>query len=65
MPTNILTGADQMDQYLPLLEGQSVAVFANATSVVGNRQLVDTLLKKGVRIKKIFSPEHGFRGEAD
>lgn len=54
-----------MDQYLPLLEGQSVAVFANATSVVGNRQLVDTLLKKGVRIKKIFSPEHGFRGEAD
>lgn len=65
LPTNILTGADQMDQYLPLLEGQSVAVFANATSVVGNRQLVDTLLKKGVRIKKIFSPEHGFRGEAD
>jgi len=54
-----------MDRYLPLLEGQSVAVFANATSVVGNRQLVDTLLKRGIRIKKIFSPEHGFRGDAD
>jgi uncharacterized protein YbbC (DUF1343 family) len=33
--TTIHTGADQMDLYLPLLQGQSVAVFANPTSVVG------------------------------
>ncbi len=61
----ILTGADQLDQYLPLLQGQSVAVFANATSVIGNTHLVDTLVKLGIHIRKIFSPEHGFRGEAD
>jgi uncharacterized protein YbbC (DUF1343 family) len=61
----ILAGAQQMSLYLPLLEGKSVAVFANATSMVGPLHLVDTLLKKGVRIRKIFSPEHGFRGDAD
>lgn len=60
-----LTGADQLDQYLPLLQGQSVAVFANATSVIGNTHLVDTLIKLGIHIRKIFSPEHGFRGDAD
>jgi len=62
---HILTGADQLDQYLPLLQGQSVAVFANPTSVIGNTHLVDTLLRLGIHIKKIFSPEHGFRGDAD
>jgi uncharacterized protein YbbC (DUF1343 family) len=61
----ILTGADQLDQYLPLLQGQSVAVFANPTSVIGNTHLVDTLIKLGIHIRKIFSPEHGFRGDAD
>jgi uncharacterized protein YbbC (DUF1343 family) len=62
---HILTGADQLDQYLPLLHGQSVAVFANATSVIGHMHLVDTLVKLGIHIQKIFSPEHGFRGDAD
>lgn len=61
----IITGAQQMDRYLPLLEGRSVGVFANPTSVVGDTHLVDTLLKRGIHITKIFSPEHGFRGEAD
>lgn len=61
----ILPGAAQMDQYLPLLKGRSVAVFANQGSVIGNTHLVDTLLKRGVNVKKIFSPEHGFRGDAD
>ncbi len=62
---NILTGADQMNEYLPLLKGKSVAVFANATSMVGQSHLVDTLLKRGINIRRIFSPEHGFRGDAD
>ena len=61
----IETGADQLDQYLPLLQGQSVAIFANPTSVIGNTHLVDTLIRLGVHIRKIFSPEHGFRGDAD
>lgn len=54
-----------MSLYLPLLRGKSIAVFANQTSMVGKSHLVDTLLKSGIHIKKIFAPEHGFRGEAD
>ncbi|WP_231717739.1 exo-beta-N-acetylmuramidase NamZ domain-containing protein [Nonlabens sp. YIK11] len=27
--------------------------------------LVDTLLSRGVAVKKVFAPEHGFRGDAD
>lgn len=60
----ITPGADRMEQYLPLLKGKKVAVFANQTSMVGRTHLVDTLLKKGVQIKVIFGPEHGFRGNA-
>lgn len=61
----VITGAERMAIYLPLLIGKSVAVFANQTSVVGNIHLVDTLIKSGVKIVKIFGPEHGFRGDAD
>lgn len=64
-PAKILTGSEQMDLYLPLLDGRSVAIFANQTSLVGKTHLVDTLLKRGVHVVKIFSPEHGFRGDAD
>ena len=61
----ITPGADRMETYLPLLKGKAIAVFANQTSVVKNTQLVDTLIKKGVNIVKIFGPEHGFRGNAN
>ena len=62
---SVLPGAERMETYLPLLKGKSVAVFANQTSMVKNSHLVDTLLKCGIRIVKIFGPEHGFRGDAD
>ncbi|HEY6976552.1 MAG TPA: DUF1343 domain-containing protein [Chitinophagaceae bacterium] len=61
----ILPGAYQTKEYLPLLHKKRVAIFANQTSVVGNTHLVDTLKKLGVNIIKIFAPEHGFRGTAD
>jgi len=61
----IIPGAERMEVYLPFLKGKSVAIFANQTSMVGNTNLVDTLLKRGVRVVKIFGPEHGFRGDAD
>ncbi len=60
----ILPGAYQTAQYLPLLKGKRVAIFANQTSMVGNINLVDTLKKLGINITKIFGPEHGFRGTA-
>ncbi|MFZ1307024.1 MAG: exo-beta-N-acetylmuramidase NamZ domain-containing protein, partial [Ferruginibacter sp.] len=61
----VITGADRMQVYLPMLKGKSVAVFANQTSMVNNTHLVDTLLASGIKVVKIFGPEHGFRGDAD
>jgi uncharacterized protein YbbC (DUF1343 family) len=63
--TKIIPGAERIDVYLPLIKGKRVAIFANQTSMVGNTHLVDTLRKRGVDIKAIFGPEHGFRGTAD
>ncbi|MEP6617355.1 MAG: DUF1343 domain-containing protein [Ginsengibacter sp.] len=63
--TRIIPGAERIDVYVPLLKGKSVAVFANQTSMVNNTHLVDTLIKRGIRIIKIFGPEHGFRGNGD
>ena len=60
----VIAGAERLEVYLPLLKGKAVAVFANQTSIVGNTHLVDTLLKSGINIVKIFGPEHGFRGNA-
>ena len=64
-PTTIIPGAERMETYLPFLKGKSVAIFANQTSMVKNSHLVDTLIKCGIKVVKIFGPEHGFRGEAD
>ena len=61
----IRPAAERFDQYLPLLKGKNIAVFANQTSMVGNTHLVDTLKKLGINIKVIFGPEHGFRGDAE
>ena len=58
-------GALQIDQYKHLIEGKSVAVVANQTSMVGREHLVDTLLSIGIRVDVIFAPEHGFRDLAD
>ncbi|MBK7560176.1 MAG: DUF1343 domain-containing protein [Chitinophagaceae bacterium] len=63
--THLLSGADRINVYLPLIKGRSVGIFANQTSMVGNTHLVDTLMKLGIKIKVIFGPEHGFRGTAD
>ncbi len=61
----VIPGAERMETYLSMLKGKSVAIFANQTSMVKNSHLVDTLLKCGIKIVKIFGPEHGFRGDAD
>ena len=63
--TKIVVGAERMDHYLYILKGKSIAIVANQTSMVGESHLVDTLLSCGIDIKKVFSPEHGFRGSAD
>jgi uncharacterized protein YbbC (DUF1343 family) len=62
---NILPGAYQTSEYFPLLKNKRVGLFTNQTAIVGNTHLMDTLLKAGIRIQKVFTPEHGLRGTAD
>ena len=61
----IQTGAEQIEDYLALIGERNVALVVNQTSMVGEVHLVDKLLGLGVRVQKIFAPEHGFRGTAD
>jgi uncharacterized protein YbbC (DUF1343 family) len=58
------TGAEQTEKYLPYLKGKRIAILGNQTSVIGRRNLVDTLQAVGLKIVKVFGPEHGFRGNA-
>ena len=68
----IVVGANQLNLYLPLLKEKNVGIVANQTSVIftnnsseAHTHLVDSLLSLGVSIKKVFAPEHGYRGKAD
>ena len=63
------TGADQIRLYLPILKGKRIAIVANQTSVIYDGKktthLIDTLVSLELNIKKVFAPEHGFRGNVD
>ena len=63
--TTIKVGSEMFDQYLPIIKEKRVAIIGNQTSTVGSIHLVDTLLSLGIDVKKVFAPEHGFRGNAD
>jgi len=62
----IIPGADQTNLYINYLNGKNIGMVVNQTSVIGDKLTpsVDSLLKLGINIKKIFGPEHGFRGNA-
>ncbi|WP_439151655.1 exo-beta-N-acetylmuramidase NamZ family protein [Winogradskyella sp.] len=75
---NVIVGANQTEDYLPVLNGKRVGIVANQTSVIFKSEnqernndtqfythVVDSLLALDIDIKKVFSPEHGFRGKAD
>ncbi|WP_457619319.1 exo-beta-N-acetylmuramidase NamZ family protein [Lutibacter sp.] len=66
----IITGAEQTELYLKLLENKNIAVTANQTSVLFKNDtsythLVDSLVSLNIHVNTVFSPEHGFRGKAD
>ena len=61
----VVTGAERISEYLPLLKGRKVGLLVNHTSLIGDTHLLDTLLSLDAAVKKIYSPEHGFRGKAD
>jgi uncharacterized protein YbbC (DUF1343 family) len=63
------TGAENYEKYLPMLSGKTVGIVTNQTGIVTidgkTENLVDFFVSKKVDLKKIFAPEHGFRGTAD
>ena len=66
----IRVAANRTEAYLPLLQGKNVGIVGNQTSVIFKSEkdythLVDSLLSRSVSIKRVFAPEHGFRGTAD
>ena len=64
----ITPGSERTTDYLPLVRGKAVGIVANQTSVIGKTHLVDSLASLDVgliKLGKVFSPEHGFRGEAE
>jgi len=63
-PQGIRTGADQTEKYLSYLKGKRIGLVANQSSLIGKKSSVDSLLSLGIKIVKVFGPEHGFRGNA-
>lgn len=61
----VITGAEQLDKYLPMLHNKRVALAVNPTSMIGGTHLVDSLKKHKIKITAILAPEHGFRGNAE
>lgn len=64
-PDDIKVGAERTDIYYPWIKDKNIAVVANHTSMIKKVHLVDSLLHAGFHVKKVFCPEHGFRGEAE
>lgn len=62
--SKIITGADQTEKYLHYLKGKRIGLVANQSSIIGNTNIVDSLHSLGINIRKVFGPEHGFRGNA-
>lgn len=62
---NIRNGIERYEIYHDALEGKRVGIVANHTSMVKEQHSVDFLRDKGVNLVRVFSPEHGFRGEAE
>ncbi len=58
--------ADRITTYFDYIKAKNIGMVVNQTSVIGTHQTttVDSLLARGIKIKKIFGPEHGFRGNA-
>ncbi len=61
----VIMGDEQTSEYFPLLKGKRIAIFSNHTGMVGDKHLLDVLLENDFNVVAIFSPEHGFRGNAD
>ena len=63
--SQLQVGAARTQGYFSAIKGKKLALCVNHTSTVGDIHLLDTLLASGMNVVKIFSPEHGFRGNEE
>jgi uncharacterized protein YbbC (DUF1343 family) len=62
----VLPGAEQTKRIKELVKNRRLGLVINQTSVLPDgTHLLDELLKEGLNVRKIFAPEHGFRGTDD
>jgi len=60
------SGAERTGLYFPLLQGKKTGIVCNHSSKIGqNHLVVDSLIRAGIDLVAIFSPEHGFRGDLE
>ena len=65
---DIIVGANQISRYIDYINKKNIGIVANHTSVIFKKDnsythLVDSLLSLNINISKIFTPEHGYKGE--
>ena len=74
LDTAVVTGSNRTASYLPMLQGKKVGIVTNASGLIfkswphtkaKSTHIVDSLLAHNIDIRKVFAPEHGFRGAAD
>ena len=63
--SDVVPAAERIALYYPQIQDKKIGLVVNQTSVVDGMHLADTLMLMGTDIKRIFAPEHGFRGKAD
>jgi Uncharacterized protein conserved in bacteria len=61
----VIVGAESTKEYFPILKNKRIAIMSNHTGMVGDEHLLDLLIRNKFNVVAIFSPEHGFRGDAD
>lgn len=65
---NIRSGAERTESYFSRLEGKKLGIVANQTSRIEETHLVERLAalgSEGVTIRKLFGPEHGYKGRVE
>jgi uncharacterized protein YbbC (DUF1343 family)/CubicO group peptidase (beta-lactamase class C family) len=63
----VLTGIDVLaEENFALLRGKRVGLITNHTGLTANgKRNIDVMLAAGVKLRALFSPEHGLSGKAD
>lgn len=59
----VKVGIENEQEWMPFLEGKKVGLVTNPTGVNSKLQSTIDILQKEVELIKLFSPEHGVRGD--